>query len=146
MGGETVSGQGRRAGRPERQFVMFCLVGGIGFVVDAGLLWLLLDITELGPLIGRLLCYLAAATTTWLLHRHLTFPAAGRERKARRWLLFVVVNGAGAALNYGVYALLVLSVAFFADHPVAAVAVGSAVALLVNFWANRIWVFRVATP
>jgi len=143
---ESASVRSPHETRPERQFAMFCLVGGIGFVVDAGLLWLLLNVTDLGPLIARLLSYLAAVTTTWLLHRRLTFPVAGCERKARQWVLFVVVNGAGAALNYGVYALLVLFVGVFAEHPVAAVAVGSAVALLVNFWANRTWVFRVATP
>ena len=42
--------------------------------------------------------------------------------------------------------ILMVFVGVFAEHPVAAVAVGSAVALLVNFWANRTWVFRVATP
>ena len=62
---------------------------------------------------------------------HLTFPAARRHRKVRQWLAFVVVNGAGALLNYGIYALLVLYVGFFGDHPVAAVAVGSAVAFVI---------------
>jgi putative flippase GtrA len=107
-------------------------------------LWLILHFTEIGPLVARLLSYLGAATTTWMLHRHLTFPAARRHRKVRQWLAFVVVNGAGALLNYGIYAALVLYIGFFGDHPVAAVAVGSGVAFVMNFWANKTWVFRAS--
>ncbi len=128
----------------ERQFVFYCAVGAMGFLVDAAVLWLILHFTEMGPLVARLLSYLGAATTTWMLHRHLTFPAARRHRKVRQWFAFVIVNGAGALLNYGIYALLVLYVGFFGDHPVAAVAVGSAIAFVVNFWANKTWVFRAS--
>ena len=45
-----------------RQFLRFCAVGGIGFLVDAGLLWLLLQATALGPYGARVLSFLAAAT------------------------------------------------------------------------------------
>jgi putative flippase GtrA len=129
-----------------RQFARFCVVGGIGFVVDAGLLWLLLQTTALGPYGGRAISFLAAATVTWSLHRRFTFPGAPRDRRARQWLHFVAVNGAGALLNYGIYALLVATTAFLAQAPVLAVAVGAAVAMVVNFAANRLWVFRHARP
>ena len=79
-----------------------------------------------------------------LLHRRFTFPAAVRARRGRQWLLFVAVNGGGAALNYGIYALLVATAPLFSARPVLAVAVGSAVALAVNFLANRTWVFRAS--
>ena len=127
-----------------RQFLRFCAVGAVGFAVDAGLLALLLATTPLGPYLGRLVSFLAAATVTWLLHRRFTFPAAVRARRGRQWLLFVAVNGGGAALNYGIYALLVATAPLFSARPVLAVAVGSAVALAVNFLANRTWVFRAS--
>jgi len=125
-----------------RQFLRFCAVGGIGFSVDAGLLWLVLEMTALGPYLARLVSFLVAASVTWMLHRRFTFPGARRGRRGRQWLHFVVVNGAGAVLNYGVYALLIATCFWFADRPVLAVAAGSAVALMVNFIANRQWVFR----
>jgi putative flippase GtrA len=126
------------------QFVRFCIVGAVGFLIDAGLLWLLLYGTALGPYGGRVISFLAAATVTWVLHRCFTFPAARRPPRGRQWLHFVAVNGAGALLNYGVYALLIATTAFFAQAPVLAVAAGSALALAVNFTANRLWVFRHA--
>ena len=127
-----------------RQFLRFCAVGGIGFVVDAGVLWLLLQATALGPYLGRLVSFLAAATVTWSLHRVVTFPTARRDRPARQWVSFLAINGLGAGLNYGVYAALVAGVAVFGRQPVAAVAVGSAVAMTVNFLMNRHLVFRDA--
>lgn len=131
-------------GATARQFLRFCAVGGVGFVVDAGLLWILLETTALGPYGGRLVSFLVAATVTWALHRRVTFPEASRTRSGRQWLLFVAVNGGGAVLNYGVYALLVATTALVAAHPVLGVVAGSAVALLVNYLANRHWVFRDA--
>ena len=128
-----------------RQLLRFCVVGGIGFVVDGGVLWLLLEGTALGPYLGRVLSYVAAATATWALHRRFTFPNAHRGDKRKQWLLFVVVNAFGAAVNYGVYALLIATTDVFAAHPVAAVAVASMTSLDVNFTANRHWVFRGAT-
>ncbi len=128
------------------QFVRFCAVGAIGFAVDAGLLWLLLESAAMGPYGGRVVSFLAAATVTWVLHRSFTFPQAQRQPRGRQWLHFVAVNGAGALVNYGVYALLIATTALFAQNPVLAVASGSAVALVVNFTANRLWVFRHARP
>lgn len=126
------------------QFLRFCAVGGVGFVVDAGLLWLLLQVTALGPYLGRAVSFLVAATVTWRLHRVVTFPDARRDRPARQWVSFLTVNGLGAGLNYGIYAALVATVGFFGRQPVAAVAVGSGVAMVVNFLTNRHVVFRDA--
>ncbi len=128
-----------------RQFMRFCLVGGVGFAVDAGLLWLLLQTTALGPYLARIVSFLTAATVTWRLHRSFTFPAAAKHVPGgRQWAVFVAINAGGAIVNYGVYALLVATTSLFSARPVLAVAVGSAVALIVNFVANRQWVFRDA--
>lgn len=127
-----------------RQLLRFCVVGGIGFVVDGGVLWLLLEGSSLGPYLGRVLSYVAAATATWALHRRFTFPDAHRGDKRKQWALFVAVNAFGGAVNYGSYALLIATTGFFAAQPIAAVAAASLVALAVNFTANRHWVFRGA--
>lgn len=129
-----------------RQLVRYVAVGGIGFAVDAGALALLLGTGAAGPYLGRVVSYLVAATVTWLLHRRFTFPGAERSRRGRQWLLFIVVNTLGAALNYGVYAALVAGTATVAREPVLGVAAGSVIALAFNFLANRAWVFRAARP
>ncbi len=124
------------------QFFRFCIVGTIGFVIDAGSLWLLIDFAGLGLLWGRVLSYLIAATATWILHRHYTFPHGRKAPHGPQWVRFVAVNGVGAGINYGIYALLVLNIGLFARWPALAVAVGSGAALAFNFLASRRFVFR----
>ena len=58
------------------QFLKFGLVGLVGFVVDAGALFLLIAFGDLGPYIGRIYSFLIAASVTWVLHRHFTFKSA----------------------------------------------------------------------
>jgi len=124
------------------EFLRFCVVGTVGFVVDAGTLTLLVDWAGMGLLLGRVVSYLLAATVTWYMHRHYTFPHGKTVPHGPQWVRFVAVNALGAGINYGVYALLVLNLAVFARWPALAVAVGSIAALMFNFLASRRFVFR----
>jgi putative flippase GtrA len=119
-----------------QQLALFTLVGGAGFVVDAGVLLLLTHAVGLDIYVARLLSWLAAATFTWWLNRTLTF----RDRATglpRQWLMFLAANSAGGLINIGV------STALIASHltPVAAVACGALAGLLWNFLASRRFVF-----
>jgi putative flippase GtrA len=105
-------------------------------VVDAGALELLVRLDLAGLYLGRVLSYLLAASVTWWLNARFTF------RKAGRWDLYVVTNAVGAGVNYVTYAAVLAILPFTRDMPSTAVAAGSAVALLVNFTANRWLVFK----
>ena len=124
------------------QFLRFCVVGGLGFGADAGILLALLRWTALGPYFGRIVSYLVAATLTWVLNRRFTFAATAGARPHREWVRYVLVNGLGGGLNYLVYVLCIRQSALFWQHPAWAVAAGSAVALIFNFTANKFVVFR----
>ena len=58
------------------QFITFCIVGGIGFLVDAGILGLLVHGFGADPLLSRLLSFPCAMTVTWYLNRRVTFSHA----------------------------------------------------------------------
>ena len=100
------------------QFLRFGIVGAVGFVVDAGLLHLLL-IWGLGPYSGRVVSFLAAATMTWILNRSFTFrrdspstadPApmhSAAMHPAGEWLAYLGVMVVGGMANYGTYAVAV---------------------------------------
>lgn len=120
----------------------FGVVGVAGFVVDAAVLTLGLQ-AGLGPWLGRVLSYVAAATATFFLNRAWTFRAADRSRPvARDWGLFLVVNLVGFACNYGTYAALIAGVQAMRDAPVLAVAAGSLAGMTGNFLLSRRFVFR----
>jgi putative flippase GtrA len=119
-----------------QQLALFTLVGGAGFLVDAGVLLLLHQVLGMDVYVARLLSWLVAATSTWWMNRTLTF----RNRDAalwRQWLLFLGANSGGGLINLGVSSLLL------SQHvaPVAAVACGSISGLMWNFLASRRFVF-----
>ncbi|MCB1703813.1 MAG: GtrA family protein [Halioglobus sp.] len=132
------------------EFYRFAVVGSVGFVIDASVLQILASWFGVGLLVGRVFSYLAAATVTWFLHRHYTFrdqlsPADTHSASARamldQWLRFILTNGIGASLNYGVYAACILGSELCHSYPVIAVAIGSVTALVFNFTISRRFVF-----
>ena len=124
------------------QFLKFGVVGTVGFVVDAGALHALLALTDLGLYLGRIVSFLLAATTTWALNRTFTFAGTADAPRLRQWARFVSVNAGGGAVNYGVYAALLLTFDGLRAVPIVAVGAGAVAGLAVNFTASRRFVFR----
>ena len=125
------------------QMLRFGVVGALGFVVDSAVL-LAAMAAGAGPYGGRVLSYLAAASTTWAVNRAWTFRGAGGGPAHRQWARFLVVNLFGFAMNYGTYALLVTTVPLVAGHPVLGVAAGALVGMTGNFVLSRRFVFGAA--
>lgn len=119
----------------------FGVVGVVGFVVDASVLTLGIS-AGTGPWIGRLLSYVAAATTTYCLNRVWTFRAADRSRPMRDWGVFLIVNLLGFACNYGAYAALIAGVPLVREFPVLGVAAGALAGMAGNFLLSKRYVFR----
>ena len=133
------------------RFLRFCVVGTVGFIVDAGVLSVLLPFQD--PYSARVLSYLVAASVTWILNRHYTFSDCDEsvtgetktfDNRLSQWFKYIVANGIGAGVNYAVYVVCLLSYDTFKTHPVLGVAVGSIAGLIFNFTASRNWVFRNA--
>lgn len=125
------------------ELLRFGTVGIAGFVVDAAVLTAGIALGT-GPWLGRVVSYVAAASTTFALNRAWTFRAATRRTgpaAARQWGLFLLVNLVGFACNYGTYAALIAGVPLIAAQPVLGVAAGSIAGLLGNFVLARRFVF-----
>lgn len=130
----------RGAGGAGPEFLRFAGVGAAGFLVDAGVLWLVMQ-AGAGPLSGRAASYIAAATFTWALNRRVTFQDRGGGL-LRQWARFLAVNALGGSVNYAVFAALTLSGGLFAQYPAIAVGVGSIAGLAFNFVLSKRFVFR----
>ena len=127
------------------QFLSFAAVGVVGFVVDTAVLYLAKDDLGLGLYAGRVLSFLVAATTTWLLNRVFTFGNPPVKSLLREWLHFLSVNSIGGLVNYGVYTALVSMVATVAQHPVLGVGAGAIAGLAFNYLGTKHAVFRHRT-
>lgn len=124
------------------QFVRFAAVGVAGLAVDTAVLYGVLALGA-GLYSGRVVSYLAAATTTWALNRQFTFASREDENKLTQWAKFLAANALGGLVNYSVYAVLVANSPLVVTMPVIAVCAGSVAGLAVNFTLSRKFVFRI---
>ena len=91
---------------------------------------------------ARLLSFSIALTVTWLLNRLVTFRHGASPRKLREWQRYVVVNGAGGALNLGIFFWMTQVLSGLAAQPLPALVTASLVALLFNYAGSRLLVFN----
>ncbi|MEM6463413.1 MAG: GtrA family protein [Pseudomonadota bacterium] len=113
-----------------KRLLSFVVVGGIGFVTDAGILMGLLHFTALDPFTARLVAIASALQVTWLLNRNFTFGKSERHA-AVEGMRYSGVGIATSLLNYLVYSGLLV---FVPDiRPVFALTIGSAVATIFSY-------------
>ena len=145
-------------GKAWGQFFRFGIVGGVGFLVDAGLLWLLLKL-GFGYYGGRLISFLAAATTTWILNRSFTFrresPGGASaplghlvsSHPAWEWLAYLGLMVIGGAVNYGTYAAAIEISELVRRFPAIGVGLGGIASMAINFRTAKTMIFeRKAKP
>ena len=125
-----------------RQVILFCVVGFAGFLVDAGIVQMLVSVFSANPYLSRLLSFLAAATTTWLLNRRFTFKDIRHYGRFGEWSRYVFAMCGGFSVNYSIYSVLVYHYALIRHFPALGVAIGSVGGFVINFSASRFWVFR----
>jgi putative flippase GtrA len=124
-----------------RKFLLFAIAGGAGFVVDTAILYLLKG--ALGPYVARAISFVCAVATTWIINRTLAFKGqAANLPNWREFLHYLAAMIAGGAVNYGVYAILVATIALVAAQPVLGVAAGVIAGMFVNFLLADKLVFR----
>lgn len=123
------------------EFLRFGAVGTVGFLIDTATLYAALSLGA-GLYFGRVLSYMAAASTNWALNRAWTFRGAARGHAGRQWSMFLLVNLLGFAVNYTTYILLVAFWPVASSYPVIAVAAGAVAGLGGNFLLSRRFVFR----
>lgn len=129
-----------------RQLLLFCVAGALGFLVDASVVSLLVNVLDWNPYLGRLVSFLCAVVATFVFNRRYTFGRTSSKPLWRQWSEYLLAMTGGFAVNYGAYAVLVHQLALVREWPVLGVAAGSVLGLAVNFVSARYWVFRRRGP
>ena len=117
----------------------FVLAGGTAFVVDSGVLLILTRLVGVPALAARLAAISIAMVVSWLINRTLTFTARTPPTLSE-FARFAAVGWSAAALNYVVFAVLILLAPGI--HPVLAVAVASICAMGLSYTGMKFGVFR----
>jgi len=122
-----------------KKLVRFAIAGGIGFLVDAGVLIALLELTPLGPYLARLIAITLAMAATWAFNRSFTFDRSGRSLAAEGFR-YGSVGVTAALVNYGLYSALLLSLP--AVQPLAAMVLATCASMVFSFFGYSRFVFR----
>lgn len=116
----------------------FLASGMIALSVDAAMLHLLTRSAGLDPFSARLLAICMAMIAGWLAHRRFTFAVATSPSLAE-FLRYAAVAWSAAAINYAIYALILV---VRADVPPLAALVGATiVSMCVSYLGMRFGVF-----
>lgn len=88
--------------RPVRLLIQFCryvLVGGMAFIVDFGLFFVLLRMAALHYLVAATLAYLAGLLVNYLLSTAWVFDYRRLGNRGQEFLLFAAIGVVGVGLN-----------------------------------------------
>ena len=123
--------------------IAYTFVGGVGFLVDASLLTVMVTSFSADLFPARCVSFSAATIVTWLLNRIAVFPRtrqshAGPVQEYGRYLL---VQISGALTNLTVFFLLIDLWPSLGRMPPLPLAVGAAASLAVTYGGARRFVF-----
>jgi putative flippase GtrA len=129
-----------------RQVPSFAAIGALGFVIDASLTYVFAQWFGLPALIARPPAFAIATLVNFSLNRRFTFQAS-QLPVLTALARYILVCGAGAGVNYAVYALCLnlAPLAGFAVTPKILplfVACGSLSAMFLTFMGFRSFAFR----
>lgn len=122
------------------KFGRFAIVGGLGFVVDAGFTYTLIN-QGLDPFTARLIAIPIAMLVCWRLNRAITFGASGTSQHTEG-ARYAAVAVTSAVFNYAAYSVLML--AFPGLLAPIAVAVATFMSMAFSFTGYQHFAFRKA--
>lgn len=117
-------------------FFRFLLVGGAGFIIDAGITYIMIQLT-VAAWFARIPAIFCAMAFTWLANRYFTYRVK-KPRSGNEAMQYAVMGMTMALINYLIYLFLV----HYGLWPVAAVTVATACQTIISFHAYRHFVFR----
>ena len=125
--------------RSFRHWGGFIFSGGGAFVVDAGINTEPHPLLGLNPFVSRLISISCAMVFAWAMHRRVTF-AVTAPPSLGEFVRFATVAGSANALNYAVYAAILL--VWPPTPPLAAQIVSTGIATAASYLGFRFGVFR----
>lgn len=124
-----------------RHIFFFILAGGVAFIVDAGLLQVLVGFLSVTPIIARIPSFSLAVFASWLINSKLTFKsdAPRTPKQAKAYALSMIIGG---FLNWVVYVAALTYLPIPDAWPAIALFPAVAISMIFNYLAMRYWVFK----
>ena len=137
------------------RFLKFCVVGVIGFVVDFGIMNLLLHFTGNARLASTV-SFIAAVISNFIWNRYWTYPDSREKPLVQQLGQFFLINVIGLGIRYLLFLTIdqpiinlaeqILPSDFFISPSVAGHNITMLIAVFIvmmwNFFANRLWTYN----
>jgi len=127
---------------PANTFFRFAAIGGIGFLIEAVLLWVLYSRYGVDPFSARAASFSVAVASTWYLNRNFTFHTHGSKLPHAEFVRYLGTSGFGLAANILVYTFLIIYVNVTVIAPWIALIPASATGLAFNYLGCKYFSFR----
>lgn len=137
------------------RFLKFCVVGVIGFVVDFGIMNLLLHLTGNARLASTV-SFIAAVISNFIWNRYWTYPDSREKPLMQQLGQFFLINVIGLGIRYLLFLTIdqpiitlaerLLPADFFISPSVVGHNITMIIAVFIvmmwNFFANRLWTYN----
>ena len=122
-----------------KPFVKYCIVGGSGTILDVASLYFFVDFLSLPVMLGTFLSFVLAVTNNFILNKIWTFKNKSKNYK-KLYVKFLIVSVIGLMITLG---LMYIFVFLLSIWYIVAKLLTSAIVLVWNFLANKLWTFRI---
>jgi dolichol-phosphate mannosyltransferase len=124
-----------------KQTFKFYLVGGLGVIVNLGLLYFLTDVIGVWYILSQGMAIAVSITTNFTLHKFWTYKKEITEAKTfERYIKFIIISLVGMGIQLGLTYGLVENLSMYYLH---AAVLSITIASLFNYFANRKWTFGI---
>ena len=124
------------------QFIRFSIIGGLGYLVDIGIFFLIIQFSDVSVYIARLLSALCTASFTWYGNRLITFRIQKRNDILREWFDYIYAMIPGIVTSYSIFFLIVYIFGEDWTTLIFAVSLGVIIGSVINFILAKKYVFR----
>ncbi len=123
------------------QVIKFMVIGGIGTVINLGILFAMTDLVRLWYISSAVVANAASVTSNFLGNKIWTFKNRIRDKKGigLQYAKYVMSNTAGIILQIS---LLFVFVHFFLIWYVASAVISIFIAFVLNFFLSKYWAFK----
>lgn len=138
-----------------KRFIKFMIVGGIGAVVDFGVLNLLAHAFDVDLRIAGTISFAMAVTSNFLWNRYWTYPESQSFPAIPQYIQFFIINAMALVIRLPILTLLPMPIRSLLESGLhlapntaevlgnnAALALAVAIAMFWNFFINRLVTYR----
>ena len=122
-----------------RSFILFLIIGGIGTIINAGFVYLFVDVFHFYFMFGAILSLIIALTSNYTMNRIWTFPNSPENFFFRGLLKYYIASSIGSIINL---ICLFILVQFMNIWIIFGVIISTSISALWNYFSNKKWTFQ----